>query len=221
MERLRVATPDDAYAHVGDVLREAVHAAWSDGRAAHVVLSGGRSGAELGKRLAALVDEEPSHALHLWIADERFVAPDDGDRNDTPIIAALGDATVRVAVHRHLPPGHVSLAQSAEEYASHLHALGDLPFDVVVLSMGEDGHVASVFPQHLQFPELAYAEPDSPKPPAQRTTISLARLANTRQCVVLALGVSKHEAVRAAEAGDMSLPVVQLAATAPVVLVTA
>lgn len=194
--------------------------AWRDGRDAHIVLTGGRSGAAVCEELRNRLPEVFVHVLHVWIADERFVEFDSVDRNDTAMINALPQHE-QLIVHRHLPPSQSTLEESADAYAHDLtDTLANRPFDVVVLSVGEDGHVASVFPGHPQPNVAAYAESASPKPPAQRTTISLVRLANATTCEVLAVGESKQSVVNACRTGDLRLPVVQLAATVPLTLVT-
>ncbi len=74
--------------------------------------------------------------------------------------------------------------------------------DVIVLGVGPDGHVASLFPgaDTLDAGEHAVclAVEDSPKPPPQRITLSLAMLRAARRCVLLASGASKADAVAAA-----------------------
>lgn len=205
---------------VAGVTITGIEAAWRDGRDAHIVLSGGRSGAALCAELRNRMPNVFVHELHVWIADERFVEFDATDRNDTAMIDSLPQHQ-QLIVHRHLPPSTCELSASADAYAHDLTVtLADRPFDVVILSVGEDGHVASVFPGHTQPNVAAYAEFASPKPPAQRTTISLARLANATTCEVLAVGDSKRAVVEACRVGDLRLPVVQLAATVPLTLVT-
>ena len=221
MDIRAVPSSADGIAFARALVGSAVSAARADHRAAHVVLSGGRSGAALAGAIAEEIRGFDTGVVHVWIADERFVAFDDPDRNDTPIVSALTTDVLNVQVHRHPAPEQADVQTAAEVYAGELEALiGNAPFDAVVLSAGEDGHVASVFPGHVQHSEPAYAELHSPKPPAVRTTISLARLANTRACVVLALGASKADAVERYIAGDLRMPARQLASITHVTLVT-
>ncbi len=185
------------------------------------MLSGGRSGAALGAGIRQEFHAGLAGKLHIWIADERFVEYGDADRNDTAIVEALGMDSVSLVVHRHLPPSRASLGEIVIDYAEQLlAAVGDAEFDAVVLSVGEDGHVASVFPDHVQFETPVYAESASPKPPSIRTTISLRRLAGTRFCTLLVLGESKRDALSRVVVGDPALPAVQLAAMTAVTVVT-
>ena len=70
-------------------------------------------------------------------------------------------------------------------------------FDVVVLGMGEDGHVAGLFPHHpiLQRQEKQFFSfYDSPKPPSDRMTASMPLLTEAKLAVLLALGEAKRTA---------------------------
>ena len=221
MEIRHIEPAAAAIAQVTTEVAHAIRAAWGEGRAAHVVLSGGRSGSALGSGIGREFPAGFMQPLHIWIADERFVEYGHADRNDTAIIEALGEASPLLFVHRYATPSQAGLEASATAYAHELaRELGDRPFDAVVLSAGEDGHVASVFPGHTQPDALVYSESSSPKPPAQRTSLSLPRLANTLHCMVLLLGESKREVLGGIEAGDERLPVVQLAAIAPLQVLT-
>ncbi len=219
---IREITPaSEAIAQVTSDIAHAVRNAWGAGRAAHVVLSGGRSGAALGSGIRQAFNDGLAAELHIWIADERFVEFDHVDRNDTAIIDALNSDGAGLVVHRHLPPSQANLSKVVADYTAQLQqALGSAPFDVVALSVGEDGHVGSVFPGHARPEALVYSESASPKPPAVRTTLSLERLANARACTLLVLGTSKSDALARMASDDVSLPAVQLAAMTPTIVVT-
>ena len=78
--------------------------------------------------------------------------------------------------------------------------------DVALLGLGEDGHVASLFPGRPA-PRGAVAHvPDSPKPPSDRITLTAATLATARHTLVYALGEGKREALARLVAGDPALP---------------
>jgi 6-phosphogluconolactonase len=80
-------------------------------------------------------------------------------------------------------------------------------FDVLILGMGPDGHVASLFPGHQQQHNWIIAENDSPKPPAQRLSFSFEALNRARNVVFLASGNSKAEVARCAiKDSDCDLP---------------
>jgi len=83
--------------------------------------------------------------------------------------------------------------------------------DAVLLGMGGDGHVASLFVDR-PWPEgiIAYV-PDSPKPPPERMTLTLAALASATITIVLAMGEGKRDALQRLQRGDPALPASALA----------
>ncbi len=138
----------------------------------------------------------------MWFADERCVGPEHEESNYRMAREKLLD---RIAspdrVHR--MEGELGPEEGAERYAQACGAhgvanpaQGDPPvLDVVVLGIGPDGHVASLFPDA---PTLSAGEQavclgvhDSPKPPPERITLSLAVLRAARRCLLLATSAGK------------------------------
>lgn len=79
--------------------------------------------------------------------------------------------------------------------------------DVVLLGMGADGHVASLFPGRAEvWPGRVVHVADSPKPPSDRISLTRAFLATARHVILVAAGASKREALRRLLAGDEALP---------------
>ncbi len=170
---------------------------------AHVGLSGGTSPG----LTYELMSRNPEHltATELWFADERCVEPDDQESNyrlarDTGL---AGGAIADGMVHR--MRGELGPGPGAEDYASllseRLGGSGPPVLDIVILGIGPDGHVASLFPgsPSLQAGEdsICLGIEDSPKPPPQRITLSLAVLRAARSCLLLATGAGKADAVDA------------------------
>jgi 6-phosphogluconolactonase len=172
---------------------------------AHVALSGGTTPA----RTYELLATEPADWIgaEVWFADERCVPPDAGESNYRLAAATLlepaGIAPERV--HRmqgELGPGEGALRYAAEMDEHLPTGDGGLPaLDLVVLGIGPDGHVASLFPgaATLDADESAacLGVEDSPKPPPERITLSLATLRAARGCLLLATGAGKAAAVNA------------------------
>lgn len=181
-----------------------LHAARRERGAAHVALSGGTTPARTYELLRGELDGW--EAIDVWFADERCVGPDDDESNyklarETLLDAAGGLDAARVHRMRgELGPddGAASYARELREHAPIEEALAVL--DVVVLGIGPDGHVASLFPgaPTLDVEDaLCLGVHDSPKPPPARISLSLPVLRAARRCVLLATGAGKADAVSA------------------------
>ena len=144
----------------------------------------------------------------VWWGDERYLPAGDADRNDTQNDAAgLSDLGLDPArVHRVPGPDTSASAEdSATAYAAALREHGSGAFDVVLLGVGPDGHVASLFPHHTAQrtqDAIAVAVHDSPKPPPDRVSLTFECLDRTRQVWFLVAGPDKADAVAAALAED-------------------
>jgi 6-phosphogluconolactonase len=171
---------------------------------AHVSMTGGSMGSEIVRSLAAA----PARAavdwsqVHVWWGDERYLPAGDPDRNDTQNDeAGLADLGLDPAhVHRVAGPDtSESPEASAAAYEQALRSSGGEMFDVMVLGVGPDGHVASLFPHHPaagRTDALAFAVHDSPKPPPTRVSLSRECLERSRDVWFLVSGADKADAVR-------------------------
>ncbi|MBB6119753.1 6-phosphogluconolactonase [Nocardiopsis algeriensis] len=182
----------------------------------HLVLTGGGIGIAT---LAALRDRAAesnvnwSH-VHLWWGDERFLPDKDPERNETQACEALIDA-IDVPPHQvHPMPASDGMDGDQVEHAATRYARelttaargqGPVPqFDVCLLGVGPDAHVASLFPglSHVREDGASVtAVHDSPKPPPQRVTLTFPSIRSAREVWLLASGESKAEAVRLGLAG--------------------
>jgi 6-phosphogluconolactonase len=191
-----------AAAHIARQLRDARE----QRGVAHVALSGGTTPGRTYELLGAT--PEDSSDVEVWFADERCVGPED-EQSNYRLAAETLLAGARVAPERvHRMEGERGPDEGARRYAEELarRLAGASPstvpvLDVIVLGIGPDGHVASLFPgaATLDADENAVCLGvlDSPKPPPQRITLSLAVLRAARECVLLATGASKADAVAA------------------------
>ena len=187
----------------------------------HVCLAGGTVGtktlAEVARsELRDLVDWT---GVHLWWGDDRFVPAGDDDRNEKQARTALIDALPIPAGNVHALP---AADQAADLDAAVAVARADLSswagrstaaaapvFDVTLLGVGPDGHVASLFPgrDSLGVEDVAaVGEPDSPKPPPARVSLTLPVLNASRQVWLVVAGADKRDAVEAVLRGGADLP---------------
>jgi 6-phosphogluconolactonase len=157
----------------------------------------------------------------IIIGDERCVPFDSPDCNWTQAEAALLNK-LQLSSLSQRPSSDLPAEEAADLYQEHLRRLpqteAGLPrLDHVWLGMGEDGHTLSLFPNHpssVQATErLVVAVHDSPKPPLDRISLTFQALQGTSNCLILAAGASKADAVARSINGDQSLPVAQAAAT--------
>jgi 6-phosphogluconolactonase len=173
----------------------------------HVVLTGGGAGLSINNRLtdvAKNIPEETWSNTHFWWGDERFVDSDSPDRNDIGIKSSLGDFFIESNIHRVAAAEQVLSAEvAASDYVRELIEFGSAgvppKFTFVILGVGPDGHIASLFPGHPQLNSHSIAVPvfDSPKPPPVRVTLSYPTLNNSQCTVLLLAGESKREALAA------------------------
>lgn len=187
------------------------HAAATRGRAT-LAIPGGRSPGPVLTALAGLCSDFVRERLHLLWLDERAVPPGHADRNDAPTLAAWKAGGALPAFVHVMPAERADLDAAAVEYALRLKEAtgGSGALDACLIGIGEDGHLASLFPHHAGLKELAevFAIHDSPKPPAKRLTLSLPVLHRAAHHLVLALGAAKGQiAKRAALGPDPAIPV--------------
>lgn len=182
------------------------------GRDPQVVLTGGTIAEAVHRELARL---SPGSGvdwsrIHLWWGDERFVPAGSPDRNAGQARAAFIDALDVPAERVHEVASTEQAAdvdEAATAYAAELAEHAPDGFDVVMLGVGPDAHVASLFPG---FPQVHVSEVDavgvtgSPKPPPERVSLTYRALNRTRATWFLVSGEGKAEAVSRALAGGLS-----------------
>jgi 6-phosphogluconolactonase len=200
-----------APATVAEALATVLDAAAAARGRATLAIPGGRSPGPVLTALAGLVDDFLRPRLHLLWLDERAVPTGHPDRNDLPTLEAWRQGG-RLPAHVHpMPAEREDLVAAAASYAETLaSATAGQGLDACLIGIGEDGHLASLFPRHPGLRELGEVFPvyDSPKPPARRLTLSLPVLHRAGTLAVLALGAAKGAVAKRARAGaDPSLPV--------------
>lgn len=182
---------------------------------AHLVLTGGGIGTKVLAAIAASParDAVDWRRVDFWWGDERFEPAGDQERNETGARAALLD-------HISVDPDRVHVMNgpdgpdgdnedaAAVRYAAELRAAApagaEVPaFDVLMLGIGPEGHVASIFPESLAAHATGsvVAVRNSPKPPPTRISLTFSALQAAREVWILASGAEKADAVAEALSG--------------------
>jgi len=181
-----------------------------------LALPGGSVATSFFPRLAR-VPFDWSRTDFFW-GDERAVPPDHPDSNYAAARSLwLTPAGVpEASVHR-MKAEEPDLGEAAADYARELAGVAGSPprLDLVLLGVGPDGHVCSLFAGHpvlgLRDRAVAVVE-DSPKPPPRRLTLTLPVVTGAALVIVVALGRGKAEIIRAAlEDSGSALPVALVA----------
>jgi 6-phosphogluconolactonase len=148
-------------------------------------------------------------AAHFWFGDERFVDSDSEERNAVQARAAFLDAVGATRVHEVPAADQVADAEAAAaSYGDLLRAEGSDAFDVLMLGVGPDGHIASLFPHHPGLDvtgTITAAVHDSPKPPPDRVTLTFEALERSHVVWFVVSGEGKADAVARALAADGSI----------------
>lgn len=196
----------------------------TDAGTAHLCLTGGGIGTAVLAAIAASParDSVDWPRVEIWWGDERYLPEGYADRNETSARAALLNHVPISPERVHPIPGpwgsHSDVDQAAESYARTLAAAarpedhGPAPaMDVVLLGIGPDAHVASLFPGQpaLHDTRPCVAVRGAPKPPPLRVTLTLPTINAAREVWILASGSAKAGAVRLAlseGAGPFQVP---------------
>jgi 6-phosphogluconolactonase len=217
-----VSTPEVFVYASGDLLASAAAARTvtrlADGIAArghaHLVLTGGGIGTKVLAAIAAAParDAVDWRLVDFWWGDERFEVTGDPERNETSARAALLDKLGVDQARVHAVPGpdgpdgddpDAAAARYAAELAAAAGNSAVPAFDVLMLGVGPEGHVASIFPES----PAAYATGsvvavrNSPKPPPTRVSFTFSAIQAAREVWVLASGAEKADAVAEALSG--------------------
>ncbi|KQB85810.1 6-phosphogluconolactonase [Corynebacterium lowii] len=177
---------------------------------ARLVLTGGGAGIALLRSLAQRSDINWQR-VHVFFGDERNVPLDDPESNEGQAREALLDSVPIPAeqIHGMGLDGQIPLDQAAERYEEILRRYAPEGFDLHLLGMGGEGHINSLFPYSAATAErerLVVGVHDSPKPPAQRLTLTLPAVGKAQRVWLLVAGAAKAEAAAAvAEKKDAAL----------------
>ncbi len=171
-----------------------------------LVLAGGTTPERTYRLLAGTQADWPH--WHLYFGDERCLPNTHPGRNSQMAEQAWTGRVDIPPSQIHPIPAELGPEQGAKNYGQLIRSA--LPFDLVLLGMGEDGHTASLFPGHHHPADSAVvAVHDAPKPPPERISLSAASLGNCRHLLYLITGSGKQQAVAAWRRGE-PLPISQI-----------
>jgi len=147
--------------------------------------------------------------VHVFMADERAVPPTHEDSNyllakKSFLDNLLGEGVLPERNVHPLPYDKAKPDMGASDYTAELKKVGG-EVDVIILGAGEDGHVGALYPNHhsVKNESVGYiAMNDSPKPPAERTTMSRRLMLSANTALVMFIGEGKREAYEKFNAGD-------------------
>ena len=194
-------------ARASELILGAANAAIDRRGAFSLVLAGGTTPAACYRRLATAQADWLS--WHLYFGDERCLEPTDPQRNSV-MAAKLLTNKVPIPV-RQVHPIHAERGPDAAARDYEATIRSTLPFDLVVLGMGEDGHTASLFPGHRHPADrLVVPVHGAPKPPPERVSLGAPAIDGCRQLLVLVTGAGKRPAMQRWREGD-DLPIARLA----------
>jgi 6-phosphogluconolactonase len=182
-----------------------------------VALSGGRIAKTFYEAVVNAAQDKTLFAnVHFFWADERCVPPSDPENNYSiahdSLLKPLGIAEENI----HRIRGEVDCNYAVQEAEAEVCRIlpltdrGQPLFDLVILGMGEDGHVASLFPSEsttLVDDPRVYRKVLASKPPPERITLGYQPIIQAEEVWVLASGRGKADALERLRQGDESLPI--------------
>ncbi len=171
-----------------------------------IVLTGGQSALNLYKVFSK--SNSDWEKWHIYIGDERCVPLHHKDRNDRVVNEIWLNNSIIPKNNIHFIKAELGLLEAKLEYENTLKKIDK--FDVVLLSVGEDGHVASLFPNH-SYPDnkMVVIESNSPKSPKQRLSMSYKQLNKSNYIFKLLIGKSKQQAVHLIQ-NNINLPITKV-----------
>jgi len=195
-------TADDVYGHAAAAIARIANRCIEEMGEFHIVLTGGTTARQVYRNLRGI--ETDWSAWRIYWGDERCVAPDHPERNSRMAFGEWLDHVPLGAEQVFSIPAELGPEEGARRYDELMREVEE--FDLVLLGLGEDGHVASLFPGQDwgMSPRGPAALPvlSSPKPPPERVSLSAWRLSLAQQAMFMLTGEGKRGAVSAWRSGE-------------------
>ncbi|MBP8918513.1 MAG: 6-phosphogluconolactonase [Micropruina sp.] len=209
---LRFAGPEALIERAADLLVARIAEIQADReRIVHLCLTGGRIAHQLYEAFGARIESstvDPGR-LELWWTDERFVPTDDPARHAGPALAQLAGQFALDPARTHPMPAADGVADADAAAATYAKELGDVAFDICLLSIGPEGHVAGIFPGHPSFDptgQTVIGLTASPKGSGDRISLTVGALRRSHEVWFLLSGPDKADAAVRAMNGDEDIP---------------
>ncbi|MBK6617377.1 MAG: 6-phosphogluconolactonase [Nitrosomonas sp.] len=175
-----------------------------------LVLPGGKTPCIFLPALGAL--HLPWQQIYLTLSDERWVGTTDANSNEKQLREIFLRHMPIVPCFISLKTDHTHPEEAMNTIEAHLAAM-PLPFDLVILGMGKDGHIASLFsgmrldPHDTHLCQVA----SPPAAPSQRISLSFHALIKAKKIVFVILGEHKRQLLdHLLTATDETVPFVKL-----------
>lgn len=192
-----LANPEDVAAQACRIIIAEAEAAILERQVFRIVLAGGNTPRRTYEMLAGMVQEW--NAWEIFWSDERCLPVDHAERNSRIALDAWLSRVPIPAGQIHAIPAEHGAANAAAEYSASI--ADKLPFDLVLLGMGEDGHTASLFSSSGDHTTPVIAVHSAPKPPSERVSLNYRILRASRKQLVLVTGAEKSTALLAWQQG--------------------
>ncbi len=195
----------------GMLVTQIAHYQQDPDRIVHLCLTGGRIAQRVyesfGGRLEA-AGADPGR-MELWWSDDRFTATDDPARHAGPALALMAGKFQLDPARTHPMPAADGVIDADAAAATYAKELGDVVFDICLLSIGQEGHVAGIFPDHESFEpqsSTVIGLSGSPKGEVDRISLTVPALERSAEVWFLANGDDKADAVAQALSGSPDTP---------------
>jgi len=220
------ATDDELAEAAAERFAARIMAARTESRLFSVALSGGRIAHRFFAAAAKLIAAQGAigSATHFFWADERCVPPDHPESNYRTASELLLETLAVPAFQIHRIPGELppaaAASRAATEFANVMARNSIRPprVDLALLGMGEDGHIASLFPEepvNTQADPAIFRAVVGPKPPPNRVTMGYFTLAAAREVWVLVSGTGKESALKESLSTSGKTPLARLLGMRP------
>lgn len=186
-------TDNEAFVAAAAAFTDLVRLGISKNQTSNVILAAGNSISKTLSLLSSIDADWPN--VNWYLADERCVDAESNLRNDKQIADVLRNSLGARYGRIFSPSSYLTPKEAAAEYASRIEQIN--MFDLCLLGMGNDGHIASLLPNHqaLRSSKVCCEIIDSPNPPAQRITLTLKMFVQVENRILVTTGSSKSDAV--------------------------